>query len=66
MDKIRPLGDITLDLEPLLNEMIEDHDLQWGEVLHLIHGYLVIHHPDAQEEYTKGGNPKFYYGSNTN
>ena len=60
--KIRPLGKITSDLEPLILEMVEDHDMQWGEILSLIHGYLLIHCPGAQEEYKDGSNPIFYYG----
>ena len=61
-DKLRPLGDITQDLEPLLLEMVEQHEMQWGEILHVIYGYLKVHCPDAREEYTSGGNPEFYYG----
>ena len=30
---MRPLGTITYDLEDIITEMIDDHDLQWGEVL---------------------------------
>lgn len=62
LKKIRPLGDITCDLEDILLEMSHEHGLQWGEVLHLIYGYLAIHCPDGQEEYTDGGHPEFYYG----
>ena len=60
--KIRPLGNITQDLENLVEEMVDDHELQWGEILNLVYGYLVIHRPDAQEEYMDGSNPDFYYG----
>jgi hypothetical protein len=28
--KIRPMGDILLDIEQLIQEMVSDHDLQWG------------------------------------
>ena len=59
---MRPMGDILLDLEELINEMTDDHDLQWGDVLNLMYGYLLVHRPDAREEYTEGGHPKFYYG----
>lgn len=62
-NKIRPLGDVLLDMEVLLDEAIEQHDLQWGDVLGLVHQWLVIHHPEAQEEYTDGTNPKYFYGS---
>lgn len=62
MKKIRPLGHITTDLEPLLLEMVNDHDLQHGEILNIIRGYLEIHCPEAREEYLGGGYPVFYYG----
>lgn len=61
--KIRPLGDITSDLEPLIEEMIYKHDMQWGEVLSIIHGYLMVHCPNAREKYIEGGHPKYYYGA---
>jgi hypothetical protein len=60
--KLRPLGDILLDLEPLMLEMTEDHDLQFGDVLNLIRGYMEIHCPGSREEYDEGGSPEFYYG----
>ena len=59
---MRKLGEILLDLEELLDEAIEEHDLQWGDVLNLVYGHLKIHRPDAQEEYEDGTNPYFYYG----
>lgn len=62
--KLRPLGHVLLDLEPLILEMCTDHDLQWSDVLFLIYGYLQVHCPDAQEKYNVGGgSPEFYYGS---
>lgn len=60
--KLRPLGSILLDMEPLILEMCIDHDLQWSDVLNLVRGYLEVHLPGAQEQYTAGGNPVFYYG----
>lgn len=60
--KIRPLGETLLDLEKILIEMSVNHDLQWGDVLNLVRGYLEVHLPDSQEEYTDGGSPHFYYG----
>jgi hypothetical protein len=59
--KLRKIGDVLLDMEPLLEEMIA-HGLQWGDILNVIRGYLEVHCPDAQEEYVAGGNPVFYYG----
>lgn len=60
--KLRPLGHTLLDLEKLLLEMTVDHDLQWGDVLNLVRGYLEVHVPGAKEQYTSGGSPIFYYG----
>jgi hypothetical protein len=60
--RVRPLGDITTDLEPLLLEMAENHKMQVGEILNIIRGYLEIHCPDAQEVYKDGSRPVFYYG----
>ncbi len=62
--KLRPLGQITSDLEPLLEEMLTGHDLQWYEVLNIIHGYLMAHYPNNQEKYIDDSNPIFYYGPN--
>jgi hypothetical protein len=59
---VRKLGDILLDLEELLDEAVDDHELQWGDVLALVHSHLVVHRPDAQEEYVDGGHPEFHYG----
>lgn len=50
-------------MEPLLLEMACQHDLQHGDILNLIRGYLEVHCPDSREEYEEGGNPIFYYGS---
>lgn len=60
--KLRRLGNITRDMEKLLIEMCIDHDLQWGEVLNIVRGYMEIHLPGSQEQYTAGGQPEFYYG----
>ena len=48
---MRKLGDILLDLEDVLTEMIEDHELQTGDVLSLVKSYIDVHHPQAIEEY---------------
>ena len=60
--KLRPLGDIMLDMEPLLMEMTHSQELQWHEVLNLVKGYLEVHCPEGREEYVGGGSPVFYYG----
>lgn len=59
--KVRKLGTILLELEILLLELV-DHDLQWGDILSLIYGYLMVHAPGAQEEYDDGTHPIYYYG----
>ena len=62
-EQLRPLGDITLDMEKLLVEMTDQHELQWGEVLSLVYSWLSVHAPQAREEYTDGsGSPIFQYG----
>lgn len=64
--RIRPMGDIMLDFEKVIQEMIDDHDLQWGEVLSQTHQYLRSHYPGAQEEYLDGSHPVYFYGPLTN
>lgn len=59
---LRPVGDITQDLEPLLFELTQDHELQHGEVLALIFSWLQIHAPASREQYTEGGSPTYFYG----
>lgn len=59
---MRAFGKITDDLEELLLEMYDDHELQLGEVLHLVLGWTMIHQPDAVEEYEDGTKPVFSYG----
>lgn len=52
---MRPLGQITDDLEPLLYEILEDHELQRYEVVALINDFIKVHYPDALENPTEGG-----------
>jgi hypothetical protein len=59
--KLRPVGDILMDLEVVLMEL-SSHGLQWGDVFGLIHKYLMVHLPQDQEEYEDGSHPEFYYG----
>lgn len=57
------LGTLLLKLEKLLDQMVDSQDLQWGDVLALVHQHLQVHRPDAQETYVKdGSHPVFYYG----
>ena len=60
--KIRPVGQILLEIEVLVNELFDDHHYQWGDWLWNQFGWLKIHRPDDQEEYEDGGNPEFHYG----
>ncbi len=59
---MRALGDITTDMEPLLLEMTEDHELQWHEILGLVYAYLEVHCPGGREEYEDGTSPRYKYG----
>jgi hypothetical protein len=58
---MRKIGNVLLDLEPLLDEMV-DAGLQTGDILALVKAHLDIHRPDAQEEYEDGTHPEYYYG----
>ena len=60
--KPRKTGEILLDLEVLIDELVDGQELQWGDILNLVHGHLVVHRPDAQEQYVDGDSPVFYYG----
>lgn len=62
MAKIQKMGDIMHDLEAVVTKMIEQHDLQKGEVLSLVSSYINIHFPAAVEEYEDGSHPLEYYG----
>jgi len=61
-NKLRPLGQITDDLEPLLQEMANDHELQMGEILAILRSYIEIHLPDCRENYIDGTKPVYFYG----
>lgn len=59
--KLRPLGDILLDIEPYILEMA-DHNLQHSDFYGLLFAYLEMHLPSLKEEYDDGTRPVFYYG----
>lgn len=59
---MRPYGQITDELEELLLEMYDEHEMQLGEVLHAVLGWTMIHYPGAVEEFEDGTKPTFYYG----
>ena len=59
----KTLGKLMMELESILDQMIDQHELQSGDILNLVHGHLVSHRPDAFEQYIDdGSSPVFYYG----
>lgn len=58
--KLRKLGDIMLDIEPYLEELVDTQDLQKGDILALVDYWVNIHRPGAIEQYMDGSNPIFY------
>lgn len=59
---MRPAGQILLEMEELRNELLDDHDMQWGDLIYELYGWLEIHRPDAREQYLDGSHPKLFYG----
>lgn len=60
---MRAAGKIFLELEELLDELIDDHEFQKGDILNWVNGHIDIHRPDCIEEYVEDdSNPVFYYG----
>lgn len=59
---LRRVGDIMLDMEELLMELTEGHDMQMGEILALVKAWIEIHAPDSIEEYTDDTRPVYFYG----
>lgn len=53
--KIRPVGQIYLEMEKLRNELIDDHDLQWNDLIFELAGWLETHRQDARETYIEDG-----------
>lgn len=66
MAKMRKLGAVLLDMEPLLDELAEQHDLQLGDILALVRHQLEMHNPDCIEEFMDGTKPVFFYGHQEN
>lgn len=60
---LRKTGDILLDMEPLLEELVHQHGLQYSDVLGLVYVWLQVHAPSAQERYLDGSKPTFFYGA---
>jgi len=70
-NQLRPLGEVTGDLELILFEMSGtrkgQHGLQYGEVRALIHQWFKTHNPEAFEKYINKfsievDQPEDYYG----
>ncbi len=59
--KLRPLGQIFLDMEPYIQEMMDGHDLQHGDFIGLMNDYLLRHYPYRIEEYLNGTVPQLHY-----
>lgn len=62
MKKLRPLGQITEQMELLLEEMTDSHEMQAHEILGIIFLWLKTHRPDSIEIYEDGTNPILNYG----
>ncbi len=62
MKKTKTIGASLLDLEIILDELVDRHELQYGDILSLVLSYLTVHRPDAQETYLNGEHPVFFYG----
>ncbi len=57
------IGDALLKLECVLEEMVDSHGLQHGDVLALVDVWLSIHRPACKEVYIDGGpSPVMRYG----
>lgn len=60
---MRKLGDLIFDLEDLVTEMVEDHDLQRGDILALVKNYIDVHFPESVEVYEDdNSSPIYFYG----
>ena len=62
MAKIERFGDLMHELEAVVEKMIKQHDMQHGEILHAVNGYLQTHFPDHREDYVHYGRAVFYFG----
>lgn len=63
--KLEPMGDITYELELVLEKMTDPdgHDMQHGEVMAQVYNWLKIHALHAQETYSEDeSHPVHYYG----
>ncbi len=61
--KLQPFGDVTGELESVLEKMCHDHDMQHGEILYHVYGWLNIHFPEGKEIYSDPTlEVEFHYG----
>ena len=45
VQKIKAINKLK-KFKSLIKKYVKEHDLQWGEVLYIVYGYLMIHRPD--------------------
>ena len=62
MSNVQPMGQLTQELEDVVSKMIDQHALQNGEVMNILHGYLQVHYPKNHEPYVDGTHPFYFYG----
>lgn len=62
--KLRPMGDILLEMEPLYRELMLGHKLQYSDLYGVMRQYDKTHGMDETclEHYTDGTVPIFFYG----
>lgn len=51
-------------MEPYLEELVDKHQLQKGDLLALIDWWTNIHRPNSVEEFIDGSKPVFYAHKN--
>lgn len=57
------LGDLLCEIEPYLEALVDEHDLQHGDVLALVDVWLAVHRPGCKEQYVDGSpSPVMSYG----
>ena len=60
---IDKFGNIMHEVEYTISKMVEQHEMQKGEILALYDEYIDLHHPGCIEEYTDdNSNPIYFYG----
>lgn len=60
--KIQPLGDLHLELEAVVQKIMDQHNIQWSDMIWNLYGYLEAHYPGHRETYLDGTHPVLYYG----